>query len=199
MSDHDRPVPALSPIALRLADQRIADATDPSIGCTALLIEDLPIIARWLKAPHVALWWGDPEEALTRIASHLASPSVAPFLAREGHRPIGYLQVYHANPDPFWTRHPLPRETFGLDLFLGETDVIGRGLGTRLIQLVLRRLLSLPETARVQVDPAPGNAPAIRAYEKAGFRRVAPIDTPDGAALYMAIDRTTTRQQEIDA
>lgn len=187
----DRPIPAAgpAPLALKLADDRIADALDPSIGLTALRIEDLPIIARWLKLPHVARWWGDPEEGLTRIAAHLVEPHVASFLAREGSRPIGYLHVYHANPDPFWAGHTLPRETFGLDLFLGETDVIGRGMGTRLIRLALRRLLSLPETARVQIDPAPDNAAAIRAYEKAGFRRIAPIDTPDGAALYMAIDR----------
>jgi len=189
----DHPVPAAgpSPVALKLADERIADALDPSIGFTALRIEDLPIIARWLKLPHVARWWGDPEEGLTRIAAHMASANVAPFLAREGSRPIGYLHVYHANSDPFWAGHTLPRETLGLDLFLGETDVIGRGMGTRLIRLVLRRLLALPETARVQIDPAPNNAAAIRAYEKAGFRRIGPIDTPDGAALYMAIDRTS--------
>jgi aminoglycoside 6'-N-acetyltransferase len=192
MSD-DHPLPPAGPAAvtLKLADQRIADAVDPSIGLTALAIEDLPIIARWLEHPHVMRWWGDPETELNAIAAHLVEPNIAPFLAREGSRPIGYMHVYHANPDPYWAAHQLPRETFGIDLFLGETDVVGRGMGTRLIQLLLRRLLTLPETARVQVDPAPANAAAIRAYEKAGFERRGPIDTPDGAALYMTIDRTS--------
>jgi aminoglycoside 6'-N-acetyltransferase len=189
MSD-ESPLPAVAPFALKLADERIADELDPSIVFTALRIEDLPVISRWLKLPHISMWWGDPEAELDGIAAHLIDPHVAPFLAREGSRPIGYMHVYHANPDPFWAGHDLPRETFGLDMFLGETDVIGRGMGTRLVQLVLRRLLSLPETARVQVDPAPDNAAAVRVYEKAGFRQIAPIATPDGAALYMAIDRT---------
>ena len=34
-------------------------------------------------------------------------------------------------------------------------------------------------------DPAPSNGRAIRAYEKAGFRHVAVIVTPDGPALLM--------------
>jgi aminoglycoside 6'-N-acetyltransferase-1b len=42
---------------------------------------------------------------------------------------------------------------------------------------------------RIQTDPSPRNARAIRCYEKAGFRRVGTIVTPDGPAEYMVIDR----------
>jgi RimJ/RimL family protein N-acetyltransferase len=42
---------------------------------------------------------------------------------------------------------------------------------------------------RVQTDPAPHNARAIRCYEKAGFRPVREIVTPAGAALLMVMDR----------
>ena len=38
---------------------------------------------------------------------------------------------------------------------------------------------------RVVTDPDPANARAIRAYEKAGFRRDRLVDTPDGPALLM--------------
>jgi len=41
---------------------------------------------------------------------------------------------------------------------------------------------------RVIVDPNPANAAAIRCYEKVGFRRLGPIQTPDGEMLLMAID-----------
>jgi aminoglycoside 6'-N-acetyltransferase len=34
-------------------------------------------------------------------------------------------------------------------------------------------------------DPDPANARALRAYEKAGFRRDREVDTPDGRALLM--------------
>ena len=41
---------------------------------------------------------------------------------------------------------------------------------------------------RLVIDPDPANARAIRAYEKAGFRRGRVVDTPDGPALLMVRD-----------
>jgi aminoglycoside 6'-N-acetyltransferase len=105
-------------------------------------------------------------------------------------RPIGYLQVYHANDEPLWAGHDLPRETFGADLFIGEDDCLGRGLGPRFLRLTIARLFELPAVARVHIDPDPSNAIAIEAYARAGFRGRGEISTPDGRALYMAIERS---------
>jgi aminoglycoside 6'-N-acetyltransferase len=173
-----------------LPDLRIADAVDPDVALIALTPDDLPRIAGWLRTPNVARWWNHPPESgLAEIAAHLDDPLVAPFRAEAAGRPVGYLQIYHANPEPFWAGHDLPRETFGLDLFIGEADALELGWGPRFIALALRRLFAMPAVARVHIDPDPENAVAIRAYEKAGFRRVGPIDTPDGLALYMTIER----------
>lgn len=109
----------------------------------------------------------------------------------EAGRPLGYLQVYHANGDPFWQGCALPRKTFGLDLSIGEVEATGRGRGPRFLRIALDRLFAMPDVARVHIDPAPDNAIAIRAYEKAGFRREGLIDTPDGRALYMTVERDT--------
>src|ERR1700733_13942611 len=46
-----------------------------------------------------------------------------------------------------------------------------------------------PTATGIQADPAPAKAQAIRCYEKAGFRQVSLITTPDGDALLMVIDR----------
>jgi RimJ/RimL family protein N-acetyltransferase len=42
---------------------------------------------------------------------------------------------------------------------------------------------------KIQTDPAPPNLRAIRCYEKVGFRKVDIVDTPDGSALLMVIER----------
>ena len=174
----------------RLPDLEIADAADPDVALTALSRADLPLIEGWLAAPHVARWWGPADNSLARIAAHLDDALAPPFLARARGRPVGYLQVYHANPEPFWAGHELPRETFGLDLFIGDVEVLGHGWGPRLIAVALRRLFAMPEVARVQIDPAPDNESAIRAYAKAGFREAGWIVTPDGPALYMTVERS---------
>jgi RimJ/RimL family protein N-acetyltransferase len=174
----------------RIADARIADAADPDLALAALRPGDLGLIDSWLARPHVARWWTEPpKRGLAEIAGHIASPLVAPFLSCVNGRPVGYLQIYHANPDPFWAKHRLPPETFGLDLFIGEQDAVGRGLGPRFLRLAIRRLFAVPEIVRLQIDPDPANAQSIRAYEKAGFRSAGRIQTPDGAALYMIVER----------
>jgi len=175
--------------ARKLSDRRIDSATDPDLSLVRLTEADLPLVRRWLGSPHVARWWGAPDEEIRQIRDHLAGGCVTPFLMVEAGRPLGYLQVYHANGDPFWQGCAFPRETFGLDLSIGEVEATGRGLGPRFLRIVLDRLFAMPEVARVHIDPAPDNAIAIRAYEKAGFRREGLIDTPDGPALYMSVER----------
>ena len=50
-------------------------------------------------------------------------------------------------------------------------------------------LLEDPTVTKIQADPAPTSLRAIRCYEKAGFRRVRVISTPDGAAMLMVMER----------
>lgn len=169
----------------KLRDQRIEGGAEGGLALVALTEADLPLIRRWLEAPHVARWWGSVETGVAEIAAHLRGDSVAPFLMEQLGRPVGYLQIYHANGDPFWNGHDLPQETFGLDLSIGEPDSVGRGLGPEFLRLAVARLFAMPEVARIHIDPDPRNVFAIRAYEKAGFRRVGLIDTPNGPALYM--------------
>jgi aminoglycoside 6'-N-acetyltransferase len=174
---------------LRLSDARIVDGQDREAALVALRREDLPLVGNWLRAPHVQRWWPDPDAGLAEIASCIDGEEATPFLIVAGMQPIGYLQIYHANPEPFWAAHDLPRETFGIDLFIGVAEAVGKGWGPRVLRLALRRLFAVPEIVRVHVDPDPANAAAVCAYEKAGFRKAGLIETPDGPALYMVVER----------
>lgn len=180
-------------LATKLGDLRFDRGVDDGLALVALTEAGLPLIRRWLEAPHVARWWGSAESGVAEVAAHLRGASVAPFLMTQQDRPIGYLQIYGADGDPFWSGHDLPRGTFGLDLFIGEADAVGRGLGPRFLELAIARLYAMPEVVRIQIDPDPRNAAAIRAYEKAGFERAGVIETPDGPALYMMQERPGAR------
>jgi aminoglycoside 6'-N-acetyltransferase len=177
------------PFARRPPDRRIESAAFPGLALVALTEADLPTIRKWLEQPYVARWWSPAEQAVAEIRGHVSSETVAPYLMVERDRPIGYLQAYHANDDPFWEMHDLPRETFGLDLFIGDGDCLGRGLGPRFLRLAIARLFEMPATARVHIDPDPSNGVAIKACERAGFHGQGEIVTHDGRALYMTIDR----------
>jgi aminoglycoside 6'-N-acetyltransferase len=148
---------------------------------------DLPTIGRWLARPHVAQWWGDPQAQLALVSGDLDDPSMDQFIVELDRYAFAYLQCY----DPAaWPDHgfgDLPIGARGIDQFIGEADMIGRGHGSALIRVFVDDLLTAG-TPRVVTDPDPANTGAIRAYQKAGFRKERPVTTPDGGALLMVRD-----------
>ena len=103
---------------------------------------------------------------------------------------IGYAQVYVAagSGGGWWTTITDPGVR-GIDQFLCEPQDLGKGLGTRMVKALVAKVFEDPSVTRIQTDPDPANARAIRCYEKAGLRAVETIVTPDGPALYMVLDR----------
>jgi len=148
---------------------------------------DLPMIKRWLGTPHVSQWWHDPAEQFELVRGDLGHPDMAQFIVAADGREFAYLQCYNLSA---WTTGfgPQPRGTRGLDQFIGEADMLGRGHGATFVGVFASQLLA-GGTPRVVTDPDPANARAIRAYEKAGFRPDRIVDTPDGAALLMIRDQ----------
>jgi aminoglycoside 6'-N-acetyltransferase len=150
---------------------------------------DLPLMQTWLGAPHMRRWWGDAEPALAELRQAIEEPSTDPFLVLIEGRPGGYIQSYdiHAEPD-----HPYrdqPPGSIGIDLSLGEADLLGAGHGPRIIEAFVARLFAAG-VPRIVIDPAPDNERAIRAYEKAHFRIADRRTTSEyGDAVLMVRDK----------
>jgi aminoglycoside 6'-N-acetyltransferase len=146
--------------------------------------EDLPMVRRWLEAPHVAQWWHDPDAQFALVSEDLDHPAMDQFIVATDERPFAYMQCYDpaAWPDNGLGAHP--DGTRGIDQFIGEPDLIDRGHGSALIRSFVDDLLK-KGTPRVVTDPDPENIRAIRAFEKAGFQKARLVNTPDGCALLM--------------
>jgi aminoglycoside 6'-N-acetyltransferase len=144
---------------------------------------DLPLIRRWLETPHVSEWWHDPAEQFELVSGDLDHPDMAQLIVALNGRPFAYLQCYNLSD---WNTGfgPQPPGTRGLDQFIGDIDMVGRGHGSAFIRDFAQRLLA-NGTPRVVIDPDPTNTRAIRAYQKAGFENDRIVDTPDGPALLM--------------
>ena len=153
---------------------------------------DLPLIKRWLETPHVSEWWHDPSDQFELVSGDLDHPNVAQFIVRADERPFAYLQCYRLSDwsNGFGTHPDGPR---GIDQFIGEADMLGRGHGSAFVRTFVDKLLA-DGTPRVVLDPEPDTARAIRAYEKAGFVRDRLVDTPNGPALLMVRDAKSSTQ-----
>ena len=149
----------------------------------AMSAVDLPLVRRWLETSEVARWWGQPDGQYALVSGDLDHPDMDQFIVSIDSRPFAYIQCYELSA---WNQGfgPQPSGTRGIDQFIGEPDMIGRGHGSHFIRQFVDQLLrsGLP---RVVTDPDPVNGRAVRAYEKAGFVRDRMIETPDGPALLM--------------
>ena len=147
---------------------------------------DLPMLAAWLAEPHVAEWWDDPEVELAEIREHIDSISVEPLIVELDGKPIGYLQSYDPHLEDDHPYQDQPFGTLGIDISIGRPELVGIGHGSAIVRQFVDELFA-EGTPRVIIDPDPANGRAIRAYEKAGFRRDRrahiPVWTrrPDGA------------------
>ena len=145
---------------------------------------DLPLLARWRTEPHVRAWWemdGDPipftvADAREEYDEDLnGDPSTTGAIIVVANRPVGYVQWYPW-ADYGEAAHEMGIEfddrAFGLDIFVGEPDAVGTGVGSATVDLVCRMLFDERDASSVALLTALGNERAQRAYERAGFRKV---------------------------
>jgi RimJ/RimL family protein N-acetyltransferase len=150
--------------------------------------EDFPLLGPWLAEPHVARWWGTPEEELAGIEEAMTSVETRPLMVELDGTPIAYLQCYDPHREEGHPYQDQPLGTLGIDISIGNPDLTGKGHGSAIIRQFCAELFATG-TARIVIDPDPDNAQAIRAYEKAGFRFLDTRHSIYGPAHFMALDK----------
>ena len=164
------------------------------ISFRPLAESDFPLLHEWLSRPHVVEWWGAPPtlaEMAEDYRPHTVGEVVGGFIAHAGGDDVGFTQWYQPvafHHEGWWLDEHDPGVR-GIDQFLANERQLGQGLGTAMVHAFVARLFEDPAVTRVQTDPSPDNARAIRAYEKAGFVPAGEVDTPDGRALLMYFER----------
>lgn len=158
-----------------------------------LTMADLPMFIEWRGRPHVMEWWpNEPARDIEAEYAELTAPgsTTIPYVALREGEPVGYIQSYvAAGSGEGWWPDVTDPGVRGIDQFLAHAGHLNQGMGTAMVRGFVETLFADPAVTRVQVDPAPDNARAIRCYEKAGFRAHGLIETPDGKALIMYWDR----------
>lgn len=160
---------------------------EPLYDFRAVEEADLPLLGTWLRQPHVVEWWGDPDKGIAEIRQAMEEVSVEPLIVELNGRPVAYLQSYDPHMEDDHPYQDQPFGTLGIDISIGEADLLGKGHGSAIIAQFAEQLFE-EGAPRLIIDPEPTNARAIRAYEKAGFRAFDTRTTIYGTALMMARD-----------
>lgn len=104
--------------------------------------DDFPVLAGWLAAPHVARWWAHEytPEALERDfgdSIDRREPGEDHVVLLDG-RPIGHIQYsrfvdYPEYRDELSAVCTVDDGAASIDYFIGEPDLVGRGVGRAMI------------------------------------------------------------------
>ncbi|MBA4490988.1 GNAT family N-acetyltransferase [uncultured Paracoccus sp.] len=163
------------------------------IAFTPVTEADLPLLRRWLGAPHWQAWWNDDAEVeMGYWCDMLAGrDTTRPFLFHLGGEPMGYIQywlVRDARVEPWLTETPwvnwLPDDTIGVDISVGPMDALSKGIGSQALAAFVSWLRAEGHN-QIIIDPDPANGRAIRAYQKAGFRPITEFEGRTGNCLLM--------------
>jgi aminoglycoside 6'-N-acetyltransferase len=144
------------------------------VALRPLVTDDVAAVAEIQAEVGVARWWGLPDEDDLQRKADGNDHAVAFAIEAEGE--LAGLIEYHEDDEPDY-RHA------GIDLFLGERHR-GRGLGPDALRTLARYLVHERGHHRLTIDPSAENEAAVRAFERAGFRRVGVMReywrSPDG-------------------
>ncbi len=140
--------------------------------------DDFGLLSTWLGRPHVQTWW-EHESDLQAVERDFGAgvdrtDPVDYFIVWLDDRPIGFIQRHVMGDNPHWHAAlqvvDAPLDAIGIDYFIGEEDLVGRGIGTALIGAFIDHTrATCPESSMILVDINPANPASWRALEKNGF------------------------------
>lgn len=95
---------------------------------------------------------------------------VKPCIVQYEDTPIGFMQFYELDPTTLEEYgYPNNEHVFGMDQFIGESNLLGKGIGTKMVKSLTEYIQKDLNGSIIVMDPHILNTRAIRCYEKSGF------------------------------
>lgn len=133
--------------------------------------DDFELLERWSEQPHVSAAAPDADWAWETELRR--SPDWREQLIAEvDGRSVGFVQIIDParEESSYWGE--VPAGLRAIDIWIGEESDLGKGFGTAMMHLAIRRCFADPAVSAVLLDPLASNTRAHRFYERLGFHFV---------------------------
>lgn len=156
------------------------------ISFRQLHFDDVPMLHNWLNKPHVHEWYDkDKENTFEEVREkyekkiNKEEPTDS-YLVLYDNQPFGYIQTAKIKDWPaFESVMGKDQSAASIDVFIGEVEYMGKGLGNQVIRKFLNDIVfKQPNIIKCFIDPDPSNVRAIRSYEKVGFKYLKIVQIP---------------------
>ncbi len=168
---------------------RLVRIPTAEVSFRRMTYDDLSNLVRWQAAPNANEWFHGttltPAAAIERYGPRIEGEvATRMWVVQIDGRDVGYLQDYRVRDHDEYAVKTGQREAVAFDYLIGEPDLVGQGLGTRMIWEFLRDVLvaDYPDAPTFLASPSHRNAVSLRALAKCGFTQGTWIDVPSGPA-----------------
>lgn len=141
----------------------------PMVDLRPATPDDLAILQHWDKQAHVIA--ADPNDDWGWEVELRRSPDWREQLIAEVEgRPIGFLQIIDPAQEDTHYWGDAATDFRAIDIWIGEGTDLGKGYGTKIMQLAIARCFANPTVTAILIDPLASNTRAHRFYERLGFQ-----------------------------
>jgi RimJ/RimL family protein N-acetyltransferase len=153
---------------------------------------DLPLMHEWLNREHVRRWWSEGRTlgaVETKYGGAIdGTEPTRMFVIEVDAEPAGSIQTYLVSDYPEWIGDE--PGVAGVDLFIADAALTGRGLGPRILTEFAQSVVFRdPAVTALVAAPEVANTASVRAFEKAGFRRVRELPGERARELLLRLER----------
>jgi aminoglycoside 6'-N-acetyltransferase len=152
-----------------------------SFSIRLMYLSDLPLMASWLGNEALTPFFGpkmNEKEVVRKYKPRITGKiPIVPCIAEIKGRPIGFVQYYFLK-DKERTEYGYNESSpiFGMDQFIGDAELWGKGTGTLLVESMSNFLFTEKNAELITLDPKSDNIRAISCYQKCGFKKVKRLD-----------------------
>jgi aminoglycoside 6'-N-acetyltransferase len=159
-------------------------------------LADLNLLQHWDEQAHVVA--SDPNDDWHWEIELDRTPDWREQLIAEIEgRPIGFMQIIDPAQEESHYWGEVAANLRAIDIWIGEETDLGKGYGTKMMQLALARCFADPAVTAVLIDPLASNTRAHRFYERLGFKFVDRRQFGDDDCFVYHLNRTDWNPESV--